>query len=112
MPKRIVICSDGTWDIPNDPTPTNVVKLARAVLPTASDNTSQVVFYDWGVGTENVLARVVGGIAGVGLTRNVEDAYRFLMHNYEPGDEFSCSGSAVGRSRSEAWLGLFGTVGC
>ena len=31
MSKRIVICSDGTWNKPNQDSPTNVVKIARAV---------------------------------------------------------------------------------
>jgi uncharacterized protein (DUF2235 family) len=38
--KRIVICADGTWNRPEkDPEdqPTNVLKLARAVKPLASE---------------------------------------------------------------------------
>ena len=50
--KRIVICSDGTWGTPDQELPSNVTRLARAVLPTAPDGTAQVVFYDAGVGTE------------------------------------------------------------
>ena len=38
MPKRIVICADGTWNKPEQeeqgqPASTNVAKLAAAVLP-------------------------------------------------------------------------------
>ena len=46
--KRIVICADGTWNRPEkDPEdqPTNVLKLARAVKPLASDGIGQQVFY-------------------------------------------------------------------
>lgn len=37
MPKKIIICADGTWNTENDtdsghPSPTNVVKVARALL--------------------------------------------------------------------------------
>jgi uncharacterized protein (DUF2235 family) len=56
--KRIVICADGTWnerDRIDEKTgrrhPTNVTKVARAVLPQATDGTTQVVYYHEGVGT-------------------------------------------------------------
>lgn len=43
--KRIVICADGTWNRPeknlNKDLPTNVLRLARAIQPHGSDNTSQ-----------------------------------------------------------------------
>ena len=72
--KRIVICSDGTWQPPNQDNDTHVVEMARAVLPTASDGTMQVAFYDWGVGTDNCLNRLVGGISGKGIDKNIRDA--------------------------------------
>ena len=55
MPKRIVICADGTWNRPEkDPQkdyPTNVLWVARAIRPVAMDGVAQQVFYDWGVGS-------------------------------------------------------------
>ena len=35
MGKRIVICTDGTWNDPVNGQPTNVIKLARAVKATS-----------------------------------------------------------------------------
>ena len=50
MPKRIVICADGTWNRPEkDPQkewPTNVLQMARAIKPVADDGAVQQVFYD------------------------------------------------------------------
>ena len=86
--KRLVICCDGTWNSPENTklAPSNVVRLARALLPTASDGTTQVVYYDAGVGTGNILDKLTGGAFGVGLSQNVREAYRFIVLNYEPGD--------------------------
>jgi uncharacterized protein (DUF2235 family) len=40
--ERLVICCDGTWNNLAASCPTNVVKLAQAVEPVASDSTSQL----------------------------------------------------------------------
>ena len=85
--KRIVICSDGTWQTPRQANVTHVVEMARAVLPTAPDGTTQVVFYDASVGTEGWINRLVGGISGKGIQQNIRDCYRSLIYNYEDGDE-------------------------
>ena len=49
MAKRIVICADGTWNRPEKDLkrdfPTNVLRLARAVIPVAKDKVPQQVFY-------------------------------------------------------------------
>ena len=41
MSKRIVVCSDGTWNRPEknpgEDFPTNVLKLARAIEPVGAD---------------------------------------------------------------------------
>ena len=86
--KRIVICCDGTWDSPENTklAPSNVVRLARALLPGASDGVPQVLYYDPGVGTGDILDKLTGGAFGSGLSLNVREAYRFIVHNYEPGD--------------------------
>jgi uncharacterized protein (DUF2235 family) len=110
--KRIVICCDGTWDQPNTRTPTNVVHFSRAILPSDPDGMSQVVFYDWGVGTdEGLWARFGGGIFGRGLDKNVEDAYRFLMHNYEDGDEIFLFGFSRGAFTVRSMAGLIRNCG-
>ena len=111
MPKRIVVCCDGTWNTPNQPSPTNVVKLARAVLPTASDGTPQMVFYDWGVGTERGLDRWLGGAFGRGLLKNVEDGYRFIAHNYERGDQLFIFGFSRGAYTARSLVGFIRNCG-
>lgn len=90
--KRIIVCSDGTWNWPDKmedgrPCPTNVVKMAHHIEPVDAEGNAQVVFYDQGVGTETPIRQITGGAFGTGLEQNVKDAYRFILMNYAPGDE-------------------------
>ena len=78
--KRLVVCSNGTWNTADNADATNVVRTVQAVKPNAPDGTPQVVFYDQGVGTRNWIDRWIGGITDSGLGKNVQDAYRFLLH--------------------------------
>jgi uncharacterized protein (DUF2235 family) len=89
--KRIVICCDGTWNSPdqcdeNGPCPTNVTNVALWIADQDDQGVRQLVFYDKGVGT-NRCTRALGGMFGYGLSKNVKQAYRFLVTHYEPGDE-------------------------
>src|SRR2546422_1088211 len=68
--KRLIVCCDGTWNWPDQKGgPTNVVKTVRAILPSDSRGVPQVVSYDVGVGTGNILDRVAGGMFGVEIGR-------------------------------------------
>ena len=70
--KRIIICADGTWNDPDQVDnqtkrrrPTNVTKVARAVLPKDPNNDiEQVVYYHDGVGTSGGLDKFTGGAFG------------------------------------------------
>jgi uncharacterized protein (DUF2235 family) len=109
MPKRIVICADGTWNDPEKPNPTNVLRVARAIAPIARDGRPQVVFYDWGVGTYH--QKVAGGAFGVGLEKNVQDGYRFIVQNYDPGDEIFLFGFSRGAYTVRCLAGMLNNCG-
>lgn len=77
--KHLIVCSDGTWNTPDrreggEHAPTNVVKMARALMPENAVGEPQLVLYDAGVGTANLLDRLLGGALGVGLAANLEEA--------------------------------------
>jgi hypothetical protein len=108
--KRIIICCDGTWNEP-DEIPTNVTKMVRAISPLSPDGVHQVVFYDQGVGTGGKIDRFVGGAFGSGLEKNVIDCYRFLIHNYQLGDEIYTFGFSRGAYTARAFVGLINAVG-
>jgi uncharacterized protein (DUF2235 family) len=116
MNKRIVICSDGTWNTPDqkdggENRPSNVVKMARAIAANSPDGKPQIVFYDQGVGTSWGLDRLTGGAFGKGLEKNIEDAYRFLMHNFEDGDEIFFFGFSRGAYTVRSTAGLIRNSG-
>lgn len=111
MPKRLIICSDGTWNKPEGGPVTNVVKLARSIRPVDPEGTMQVVFYDWGVGTGGGGDKILGGAFGKGIDRNIQDAYRFLVHNYAAGDDFFFFGFSRGAYTVRSLVGLIRNCG-
>ena len=93
-PKHLVVCSDGTWQKIDVTYPTNVAKIKSAIE--ATNKPKQLVFYDPGVGTANIFAKLLGGAFGWGLRKNVKDCYRFLCRHYEPGDAIYLFGFSRG----------------
>ena len=74
--KRLVLFLDGTWNQVLDPdTVTNVVKLAQYVRTVTSDGVQQIVYYNSGAGTGDLLDKFLGGVFGRGLRANVKRAY-------------------------------------
>lgn len=89
--KRLVFCFDGTWNRLSADTPTNVVLLAASIQRASPKGVTQVIHYDEGVGTGR-LEKLSGGMFGQGLVQNIREAYRFLIFNYEVGDEIDLLG--------------------
>lgn len=116
--KRIVICADGTWnerDQVNDetgrPRPTNVTKVARAILARARDGVDQIVFYHDGVGTRGGVDRWTGGAFGHGMEVNIRVLYRFIVYNWEPGDQLFFFGFSRGAFTVRSLAGFMSKVG-
>jgi len=116
--KRIVICADGTWNQRDqvDKTtkkrrPTNVTKVARAVRPRARNGVDQVVFYHNGVGTSGGIDKFTGGAFGRGIEDNVRELYRFVLYNFEPGDELFFFGFSRGAFTVRTLAGFMNQVG-
>lgn len=104
--KRLIVCCDGTWQKLENPYPTNVVKMAQAVKPIASDGAAQIVFYDPGIGTGNPVNKLFGGAFGKGIDRNIQNTYRFLCLNYVPGDEIYLFGFSRGAYTARSLAGM------
>lgn len=120
--KRLVVFCDGTWNDTRMASLTNVARLAKCVEPVDDRDhrrdrnqplIPQVVFYDSGVGVaQNVsrftdfLTRVQGGAFGRGLDEKIEAAYRFLVLNYEVGDEIYVFGFSRGAYTARSLCGL------
>lgn len=109
--KRIVICCDGTSNKPDIDNVTNVVKVASGIANVDGDNNPQVVFYDQGVGSDGLIDHLTGGIFGWGVTKNIREAYRFLVTNYSPGDEIYIFGFSRGAFTARSLSGLISKFG-
>lgn len=113
--KRLVVCCDGTWNTPDQasdgkPCQTNVTKVAAAVADVDPTGVAQLVYYQPGVGTTRG-ERLRGGAFGVGLSRSVQQVYRFIIGNYEPGDELFLFGFSRGAYMARSTSGLIRNAG-
>lgn len=106
--KRITIFADGTWNSPEQGGATNVLQMARAVKPSAG-GVEQVAFYDWGVGTDR--KEFMGGLRGEGIDKNIQDCYRFLVHNYNKGDQLFFFGFSRGAYTVRSLAGFIRNCG-
>jgi len=110
---RLIVCCDGTWNIPDEvrhgqTMPTNVARLARAVV--TGEHSDQRLYYETGVGTTPD-DHLLGGAFGLGLSHNVRNAYRFLARTYTHGDEIFLFGFSRGAYTARSLAGLVETCG-
>ena len=111
--KNIVLCCDGTG---NEFGCNNTNVVLTYLLVDKGDG--QVAYYDPGVGTggweyeEGGTLRATGDQAtGHGLQKNVEDAYRYLMACYEPGDRVFLIGFSRGAFTARSVAGMLHKCG-
>ena len=115
--KRIVIFCDGTWNTPDTSEKgkkcqTNVVKMADALTPASKDGTIQLLYYDTGIGSlGNTIMRSFDGATGTGISDKILQAYRFIIQNYEPGDELFFFGFSRGAFTVRSLSGLIRNSG-
>lgn len=115
--RNLVICCDGTSNQPGK-ADTNVLRLFQALV---QDPTRQIAYYDAGVGTlpeptlRSRIARklsTLGGLAfGWGLTKNIEEAYTFLMNTWRLGDRVYLFGFSRGAYTVRVLASLLRQIG-
>jgi uncharacterized protein (DUF2235 family) len=93
MSKNIIILSDGTGQDggKTDDRNSNVYRLFNMLEDRTVD---QIVFYDPGVGTG--VRKVTGNVGGMGISRNIKQAYAFLVENFQAGDRIYLIGFSRG----------------
>jgi uncharacterized protein (DUF2235 family) len=112
MAKRLVFCFDGTWNRLSADVPTNVAFVAQMVRPVARDGTPQIVYYDEGIGANTWFGRrIYEGATGKGMERKLREAYRFLIFNYERGDEIFAFGFSRGAFTARSFIGFIRHAG-
>ncbi len=115
-PRNLVLCLDGTGNQFSHQR-TNVIKLFQV----CERNAGQRIYYDPGVGTlgdagyktaiGRGLNKALGGAIGVGLMRNVEEAYTYLMDTYQPGDRIFLFGFSRGAYTARVLAGFINHCG-
>jgi uncharacterized protein (DUF2235 family) len=106
MSKRIVLCTDGTWD--NTGNDTNVYKLSKGTLNSAD----QVAFYDDGVGANGtIIEKLAGGALGAGLFQKIKDGYTQIAHLYEQDDPIFLFGFSRGAYTARSLAGMIAICG-
>jgi uncharacterized protein (DUF2235 family) len=105
LSKRLIVFCDGTWNTAEQKSPTNVTKVWHALAREDAAGTEQRSFYHVGVGTSRS-ERIRGGAFGFGLSRNVRDTYRFIVDNFEPGDELFFFGFSRGAFTARSTAGF------
>ncbi|HLA21127.1 MAG TPA: DUF2235 domain-containing protein [Pseudolabrys sp.] len=114
---NIVVCSDGTWNTPDDldagvAAPTNVVKIYNALSPTDKAGDEQKKYYHPGVGTDGGWwNKVAGGGAGDGLDQHIKGAYHWLARNYRPKDKIFLFGFSRGAFTVRSLGGMIARCG-
>ena len=132
MPKKLAVCFDGTWNVPDErgvdhdelsDKETNVVHLYRSIRGTdvagipggglagaAPAAAPTLKWYDRGVGTR-WYDHLRGGAFGFGISRNIREGYKFLVDHYEPGDEIYAVGFSRGAYAARSLCGLLRNCG-
>jgi alpha-ketoglutarate-dependent sulfate ester dioxygenase len=106
MSKRIVLCTDGTWD--NTSSQTNVYRVFKALTVSAG----QVGFYDDGVGADGLpIDRLAGGALGLGLFNKIKQGYTQIAHVYETADDIFLFGFSRGAYTARSIAGMIAICG-
>ena len=92
-PRKIAIFLDGTGNNKNDLT--NIRQLYRLSVEHACSGNRIIPYYDKGVGAK-WFDFAPGGITGKGISKNIRQAYGFLVRTYKPGDEIFILGFSRG----------------
>ena len=116
MPKKIVICCDGTGN-QIEQSQSNVLKLYRIL----KDDRRQLSYYHPGIGTmganngwdifKQKIRSVFGLITGAGIDKHVLHAYDFLARNYAKGDELYFFGFSRGAYTIRVLAGFINAIG-
>jgi len=106
MSKRIVFCSDGTWQKASNHT--NVYKLYTSLVTSAD----QSPIYDDGVGADGgPILELIGGAFGTGLWKKIQEGYTQICQVYEQGDELFLFGFSRGAYTARSLAGMIAACG-
>ncbi len=120
--RQLIICCDGTNNnLTGRINDTNVTQLCELLEP---DTQNQLLYYDPGVGNSGTFPgatwterfkqkweRLSSLAFGSGIYDNIAEAYRFLMRNWQPGDDIFLFGFSRGAFTARSLGGMIATFG-
>ena len=113
-----IIALDGTWnhDAQSDfgqAAPTNVTKICRALDSRDANGVQQRYYYSSGVGAgARPVSKILGGAFGLGITKSILSAYRWLAGNYnEDSDRLFLFGFSRGAYAVRSLVGMLQVCG-
>jgi uncharacterized protein (DUF2235 family) len=106
--KRLAVFLDGTYNDPGDNT--NVWRLRSMLADQDNHGSSQLAYYDAGVGT-HWYDKFRGGAVGSGIKKNIRDAYQWLVEKYDDGDEIYVFGFSRGAFSARSLTGMLAKCG-
>lgn len=106
--QRLILLFDGTWNDPQDRT--NVYRLARDIHDYDGQGIRQRFYYEPGVGTRQ-WQRLVGGAFGVGLSRNLQNGYDWLVRHHCANTQVFVFGFSRGAYTARSLVGMIRKCG-
>jgi uncharacterized protein (DUF2235 family) len=106
--QRLILLFDGTWNDPQDRT--NIYRLARDLHDRDAQGVRQRFYYEPGVGTRQ-WERLVGGAFGLGLSRNLQHGYDWLVRNHVDGVQVFVFGFSRGAYTARSLVGMIRKCG-
>ena len=115
MPRKHILCFDGTWNHPDDEhgPDAEIVTNARRVFEAVLDGPSvrdQVKWYDEGIGM-HWYDRFSAGAFGLGVDYKIQEGYRYLAENHLDGDRVYLFGYSRGAYSARSLVGLIRKCG-
>lgn len=109
MARRLIVLFDGTWN--KVQTNTNVWRLHELLAPADDSGNAQIALYIAGVGVKPGIEHLLGGAFGLGLSGNIEQGYRWLCQQWNPGDEIFLFGFSRGAYSARSAGGMIRKCG-
>ncbi|GBB89764.1 hypothetical protein RclHR1_16560005 [Rhizophagus clarus] len=107
MGKNIVVLCDGTWNSPN--ARTNVYVLYKELIE--QDYKQHVKYLD-GVGVGEIgLPFIIDGAIALSLDNKIKEGYKYIVTNYNPGDDLWIFGFSRGAYTARCIAGMIQNCG-
>src|SRR5690349_12294180 len=112
MAKKVIICTDGTWNTPHGIAAADIDTNVRKLYCSLAEIPDQMRYYDSGVGTDGTpIDHLAGGAMGEGLFQKVQDGYEFLAYVWDPSDEIYIFGFSRGAYTARSLGGMIAGFG-